>query len=504
MRGASDTLTNTTLTSEQNFVNRSKLWQIGFFALNNTATNLYAFAMAFVSYYATGIAGLLVVVISTLLTATRIFDGITDPIIGYVIDKTESKFGKFRPFMILGNIILAITVLLMFNVTHLLSPEWRLPFFIAINAIYIIGYTFQTACTKAAQTVLTNDPKQRPVFVAFDASYNTILFVGGQYFIANILVPKHGGFNSGFFTELNTIVIITSAIFTILAVIGIWKKDRLEFFGFAEKNVKVAIKDYWPVIRRNRPLQMLIIAASTDKLAAAVIRQPVVPVMFFGLIIGDYALSGTISLVTVVPTLLLTFIGIGLARKSGLKMSFVSATWGAVITYALLLAIIIVGTPQEISLSNLGFMTISFLVLYTLGNAFMGVTGNMVIPMIADATDYELHITGRYIPGMLGTIFSFVDKVISSFGATIVGVLLAMIGFKNAFPEVDTPLTTGLFWMGLFFMFGIPMLGWIASIIAMKFYELDDNKMAEIQEEIAGVKKILVEKNEISIPNNTK
>ena len=504
MGATSDTLTNSTLTSEQDFVNRSKLWQIGFFALNNTATNLYAFAMSFVTYYATGIAGLLVVVISTLLTATRIFDGITDPIIGYVIDKTESKFGKFRPFMILGNIILAITMLLMFNVTHVLSPEWRLPFFIAINAIYIIGYTFQTACTKAAQTVLTNDPKQRPIFVAFDASFNTILFVGGQFFISSILVPKHGGFNSGFFTELNTIVISSSAIFTILAVIGIWQKDRLEFFGFAEKNVKVSFKDYWPVIKRNRPLQMLIIAASTDKLAASVIRQPVVPVMFFGLIVGDYALNGTISLVTVIPTLLLTFFGIWIAQKRGLKTSFVTATWGAIITYALLLAIIIIGTPQEISLANLGFMTIAFLVLYTLGNAFMGVTGNMIIPMIADTTDYELHITGRYLPGMLGTVFSFVDKVISSFGVTIVGLLLATIGFKDAFPEVDTSLTTGLFWMGLFFMFGIPMLGWIASIIAMKFYELDDHRMAEIQNEIAGVKQILVEKNEITLPNNPK
>lgn len=500
MKAAPDHVSNTATIQPRNFVNRSKLWQICFFALNNTATNLYAFAMGFSAYYATGVAGLLVVVISTLGTAMRIFDGITDPIIGYLIDKTKSRIGKFRPFMILGNVILAITVLIMFNVTHTLPPEWRLPFFILINAVYIIGYTFQTACTKAAQTVLTNDPKQRPVFVAFDASYNTLLFVGGQYFIASVLVPKHGGFNLGFFAELNTIVILASAVFTVLAVIGIWNKDRLEFYGFAEKNAKLSLKDYWPVIRRNRPLQMLIVAASTDKLAASVIRQPVVPVIFFGLIIGDYALSGTVSLVTVLPTLLLTFVGIGLARKRGLKMSFVAATWGALLTYALLLALIVVGTPQHISLSNLGFMTLAFLVLYTLGNAFMGVTGNMVIPMIADATDYELHMTGRYAPGMIGTIFSFVDKIISSFGITIVGVFLAMIGFKSAFPEVDTPLTTGLYVIGLFFMFGAPMLGWIASIVAMKFYKLDHRKMEQIQSEIAEVKQVLVDKNEISVP----
>lgn len=490
-----------TTASANNFINRSRLWQIGFFALNNTATNLYMFVMAFVSYYATGLAGLTVVIVSTLLTAMRIFDGITDPIIGYFIDKTESKFGKFRPFIILGNVILAASVLVLFNFTHMVPEKFRLLFFVLVYAVHIIGYTFQTACTKAAQTVLTNDPKQRPIFSAFDATYNTILFVGGQFFIASILVPKHGGFNADFFTELNTIAIIASAIFTILAVIGIWEKDRLEYFGFAEKNVKTGFKDYWPVIKRNRPLQMLIIAAATDKLAGQVIRQPVVPVIFFGLILGDYALSGTISMVTILPTLLLTFVGIGIARKRGLKTSFVGATWGALITYALLLVILLVGTPTDVSLSNLGFMTIAFLVLYTLGNAFMGVTGNMVIPMIADTTDYESHITGRYIPGMIGTIFSFVDKLISSLATTIVGLMLAIIGFKEVFPEVGTPLTTGLFAMGLFFMLGMPMLGWIASIIAMKFYELTDKRMAEIQSEIASVKQILVDKNEISVPN---
>lgn len=486
------------------FAIRSKLWQIGFFAFNNSATNLYAFTMSFLAYYATGIAGLLVVVVTTVATATRIFDGFTDPVIGYLIDKTESRFGKFRPFMLLGNVILAISALLLFNVTDILPEAYRLPFFILINVIYIIGYTFQTACTRAAQTVLTNDPKQRPMFTAFDASYNTIIFIGGQYLVASVLVPLYGGFNEQFFSTLLTIVVIGSAIATILAIIGIWEKDRIQYYGFAEKNVKISMKDYWPVIRRNRPLQMLIVAASTDKLANSVIRQPVVPVIFFGLIIGDYALSGTISIVSVVPTLLLTFVGIGLARKTGLKSAFVKSTFGALVTYAVLLVILLMGNPENISLSYFGFMTISFLVLYTLGNAFMGVTNNLIIPMIADATDYELHITGRYVPGMLGTIFSFVDKLISSLGGAIVGFLLAMIGFKNAFPEVDTPLTPTLFWTGLLFMIGIPMISWIISLIAMKFYELSDKRMEEIQTEIASVKQILVDKNEVSLEKQTK
>jgi Na+/melibiose symporter-like transporter len=127
----------------------AKPWQIGFFALNNTATNLYMFAFMFVMYYATGIAGLVVVAVSSIMTAMRIWDGITDPIIGYWIDRTESRFGKFRPFMFFGNIILAITTIILFATTHLIPKDFRLLYFIAIYALYIIGYTFQTACTKA-------------------------------------------------------------------------------------------------------------------------------------------------------------------------------------------------------------------------------------------------------------------------------------------------------------------------------------------------------------------
>ena len=56
-------------------------WRLGLFALNNIATNLYMFAMGYISMYASGIAGLLVTVVGFILTAIRIFDGITDPIV---------------------------------------------------------------------------------------------------------------------------------------------------------------------------------------------------------------------------------------------------------------------------------------------------------------------------------------------------------------------------------------------------------------------------------------
>ena len=87
--------------------NRAHIWQIAFFSLNNTSTNLFLAMMGYVSYYANGIAGIGVVVISFILTGMRVFDGITDPVIGYILDKTNGRFGKFRPFIVLGYILMA-------------------------------------------------------------------------------------------------------------------------------------------------------------------------------------------------------------------------------------------------------------------------------------------------------------------------------------------------------------------------------------------------------------
>ncbi|AQQ54623.1 MFS transporter [Planococcus lenghuensis] len=471
-----------------NEYHKAQVWRIGFFALNNTATNLYMFILAFVTYYATGVAGLTVVVVSMILTFMRVFDGITDPIIGFVIDKTESKFGKFRPLMVMGNIILAGSILVMYNFTHLLPESLQLVFFIAIYGIYIIGYTFQTACTKAAQTVLTNDPKQRPLFAVFDGVYNTLLFVGGQVFVASVLVAKHGGFTMPLFTELNTYAIVLGFIFTGLAVIGIWPKDRKEYFGLADLNVQTNFRDYWPILKGNRPLLMLIIAASSDKLTLSVLRHAVVVVMLFGILLGDYELSGTVSMIIIVPTLLITFAGVWYARKTDLKKSFVASTWIGLVSFGLLIALLFLVDPRTISLENLGFATIGFLILYALGMGFGGLPSALVIPMIADVSDYETYKSGRYVPGMIGTLFSFVDKLISSLAPALVGFAVALIGFRNEFPEIGEPLTAPLYGMTIFLAFGIPVLGWIASLIAMKFYHLNSERMEEIQRTIADVK----------------
>ena len=107
--------------------NSAKIWQIACFAFNNTATNVIMLLMTYVSYYATGVVGLAVVLVSSLLTSMRMFDAVTDPIIGFVIDKTNTKLGKFRPMIFIGYATMTVSILTLYNTLHLFPENLKLP-----------------------------------------------------------------------------------------------------------------------------------------------------------------------------------------------------------------------------------------------------------------------------------------------------------------------------------------------------------------------------------------
>lgn len=468
--------------------NRAKTWQIGFFALNNTATNVIMLLMGFVSYYATGIVGLSVVLVSSLLTSMRMFDAVTDPIIGFIIDKTNSKFGKFRPMILIGYTIMAISILTLYNGLHLVPENIKLIGFIFLYGLYVIGYTFQTACTKAGQSCLTNDPAQRPLFTRFDSIYNLLLFALSAQYTSSYIVPKYGGFTMDAMKEFSSTYMIIAGIFTTLAIIGIWSKDRIEFFGTGSKAIKVKITDYISVLKNNRPLQMLVVSAATDKLALQTSSNSAVMVMLYGIVMGNYSLYGEMSLITMIPSFLIILIGTKYASKFGSKKALVSFTWLSMVLYTALLLILFLGDPTKISLDNFSIMTVLWIVTFCLAKGASSISGGIVIPMIADCADYETYVSGKFVPGMIGTLFSFVDKMISSFATTIVGFGVAHLGYTSSMPQVGDAYTPALFWITMALFIGMPMLGWICSLIAMKFYELDEKKMNEIQDKIAKIK----------------
>ncbi|MGL5973091.1 MAG: MFS transporter [Oscillospiraceae bacterium] len=385
---------------------------------------------------------------------------------------------------------MAFSALIMFSTLHKVPESFRLIYFIGIYAVYTIGYTFQTACTKAAQVCLTNDPKQRPVFTLFDAIYNTLLSTGASVYVSNFLFGKYGAFSAELFSELVLTIVVLAGVFTLLAVIGISQKDKKEFFGLGSKENNIKFKDYLDVVKKNKAIQMLIFAASTDKLASSTMRNAVVLVIIFGVISGDYALYGQISAFTTIPILIIVMLGVKYASMLGQKKALVVSTWLSLALGVSLGYMVIFTDMTSLSFSNINLYTIIFCVAFILMGSFQSLSSNIVIPMIADCSDYETYKTGRYVPGMMGTLFSFVDKIISSFSTTIVGFILASIGFKEKLPTADTLLTKELLYVGCFLFVGMPIIGWISSLVAMKFYPLDANKMKEVQEKIQEIKEL--------------
>jgi len=481
----------------ENGIHRVPLWRIGGFALNNTATNLYMFLMNYVSFYLMGWVGVGMVLASSFSMMMRLWDGVTDPIVVFLVDKTNGKFGKNRPFMVIGNIILCVTSFILFHVTHKL-PEGpiRLVFFVIMSAIYYIGYTAQCVVTKSAQSCITNDPKQRPLFASFDGVYNTILFAGIAIVAAN-MAAKHqavGGYSSTeYFHDLWLFTALLSGLFTTIAVISIAPKDRSEFFGTG-KAVKVGLKDYWEVLKNNRAIQMLVLSASSDKLAATA-KTSAVTVAMFACIAGSTKLQGNITAMTTVPSVIITFLSISLiATKLGQRKAMIIGSWGGIITNALMFCLWIFGDPTTMTNDAaagtvaFSFFTIAYLVGTCVQAGFQGISGNIVIPMTADCADYETYRTGKYVPGLMGTLFSFVDKIISSFAPMIAGLVFAAVGFADHNPVEGDPVTMELRIGVAFLAYGLIILGLLCNLVAMKFYPLTKEKMAEIQDKVAAIK----------------
>ena len=94
--------------------------------------------------------------------------------------------------------------------------------------------------------------------------------------------------------------------------------------------------------------------------------------------------------------------------------------------------------------------------------------------------DYETYRSGKYIPGIMGTLFSLVDKLVSSLSATVVGIAVSFVGLQSLPTQYD-PYTPGMNWVVIVLFCVIPMVAWAATLIAMKGYALTGEKMKEIQ-----------------------
>ena len=473
------------IVQKNNIYHNARIWQIGFFTLNNTAVNIYFMLMLYIAYFMSGVLGLSVAIVSTLLAALVVVDGAMDPFVGWLIDRTSGRFGKFRPFMLIGNVLMMFSLVLMYF-SHITLEWWRFPLFIVSYTIYIIGHTCQFCVTRAAQSVLTNNPKQRPVFSAFDMIMNVLLYVGVTMAVSNVLVPRHGGFYAPMFAEFFIFAAVASFICTCLAIVGIWEKDRPAFYSFSTQKAK--LRDCLVVLKENKNIQMLIIASGTDKLFSSITQNAVVSVIIFGIIAGDFALSGQVNMIVFMPSMIVSMLVVQLARRKGQKEALLFSTYGGIIFTSLIFLLFLFGNPGSFSIVNLNTFAVLFLVFLALRGGFMSVNNSILVPMVADCVDHEVARSGRYIPGMIGTLFSFADKIVTSLNSVIVGALVVFAGYRAEFPTVSTPYTRVLFWVGMVCYCFLPIFGWVLNIVCLRYYKLSKRTMVDVQESIKNMR----------------
>ena len=477
-------------------MNRAKPYQLVLFPLNNGATNVYyVLILSYVATFGNVVLGLTVAFASIMVTAMRVFDAITDPIIGALMDKTNGKFGKFRPFMVIGSITMAASVICLYVLTPFVpeSMMWlRYVLFVVFYAVWVIGYTFQTSVTRAGQAVLTNDPKQRPLFTIFN-TIGSLAGMGVMQFIGPILARDNffGDYNRTWFAVMAPIGIIVSVVLTILAIIGIWEKDQPKYFGLSgAKKENLKIREYAQIVKANKPLQRLIIAGGGCKLALSIATNMTVLIMLYSCMMGNYdnlyLPMMILGYVFAVPFFLLT---VRTAQKKGQKASLMRYVAVALVCYVGVLVLLLLwkqGDPNfnfsimgENGLS-INLYTVLFILFFGIGYGAYYATADMPIPMVADCADYETYRSGKFIPGIMGTLFSLVDKLVSSLSATVVGLAVGFIGLDKL-PTKGTPYVEGMNIVVIVLFCVIPMCAWALTLWSMKGYELDGERVKTIQ-----------------------
>ena len=501
---------------ENNGINRAKFYQLALFPMNNGATNVYfVLILSYIATFGNKVLGIAMVFASFMVTGMRVFDAITDPIIGAIIDKTDGKFGKFRPFMVIGNLVMAVSVIALYILTPLVPTTmmWlRYTLFIVLYAVWVIGYTFQTSVTRSAQPVLTSDPKQRPLFTVFN-TVGSLAGMGVMQFVGPIVAGNGiaGDYNATWFAIMTPVGIVVSILLTILAIVGIWEKDQTKYFGIGGKKDPVKVSEYVSIIKNNKPLQRLMIAGGGCKLALSIATNVTVLCMLYGCmtqfgttineagqVIGQnrydslYLIMMVMGYVFSAPFFLLT---VRTSQKHGQKKSLMTYVAVALLCYVGVLAMLLLwkqGNPAwnlnvfEGALLGSDFKitinlyTILFVLFFGVGYGAYYATADMPIPMVADCADYETYRSGKFIPGIMGTLFSLVDKLVSSLSATVVSVALLFIGV-NELPTKATPYAEGMNWVVIALFCLVPMCAWTATLISMKGYELSGERIKTIQ-----------------------
>ena len=479
---------------------RAKLWQIILVACN-ALNGMAIYTLIGQASYAASIGfGISTLLVGGLLTFTRIFDAITDPLLAFLYDRMNTRWGKVRPLMLLGWAVQSLGVMCLFSWTA--SKGFGVGMFLLTYVVYVIGYTIVNMTAQTLPALLTNDPKQRPTVGVWQTVFNYIVPMAFTIILNTVLLPKYGqiavtetgyavDYSQAYLTAAATVTVIVSLIGVLLVCIGVSAYDKPENFkGTNKAEERLSWKDMWNVLKSNKPLQAYIISASSDKIAQQAGGAAIVSTMLSGILIGNMTIATYLSVGGMLPSIIFAIIGAKYCSKHGNKEAIVN--WARYCIFANLAIIAFFAvtwfTVGTHTIANLGVTMIVYILLTLVCNGFMmaGTTANTAF--MADIIDYELDRSGKYIPAVVSGTYSLVDKIVSSFSALIATGCVALIGYTTTMPQPSDKPTGAIFWVTMFLRYGLAILGWLCTLWAMRKCNLGKAEMVEVQKRIADKK----------------
>ena len=359
-----------------------------------------------------GIAGLLT-------TSVLIFDIITDPIVGYLSDRTHSRWGRRVPWMVIGALILSGGIIGLFGVPQSLSLLGTIIWVGGFFALATVGFTMVAIPYGATAGEMTQDPKERSTMMGFRMAFASVgILLGGA-----VIPQLAGGTRDGHF-----IAAIYVAPIIILSIWGSLWSTRT-----APRILSPSARGFmstWLLVFKNKPFVILVCLYGIMTLAIALITAGL-PFAAIYLIFdsGNSLLSPASSALGILSLLFACFVfGSILSQAFWVWMSArlgkVSALIFGLVIYIILLIAIFISLPSV----DIMLIAILFVVAGMTNGAYQQIPW-AIYPDLMDITRSE---SGDAIEGAFSAIWLFGQKVANAIAPLILSLILALFGWRES------------------------------------------------------------------------
>ena len=424
----------------------------------------------YLPFFYSNVFGLSLAHAGTMLLITRLYDAVTDPVMGMIADRTETRWGKYRPYLLWCAVPFAVCGVLTFT-----TPDAGYGFKHAFAYItYLLMMTAYTAINVpygAMLGVLTPDSREKTVF----SSYRMFFAYGGSFLALAIFEPLQNFFQrmDGGVTVADSwqySMIVVGLICAVLFVMCFaMTKERVKINAPASGNSSI-LKDFKSLVS-NGPWWILL-AAAIGILLFNSIRGGAAAYYFKDVIGGNAIFSCGIFLAAgEVANMLGVALAVPLSDRLGKKTSYMIS-----LVVAAVLSIFIVFIPA----TPAGLWTL--MGLQILISIATGVTLPLLWSMFADIADYSEYRNGSASTGLIFSSSSMAQKFGGAFGSALILWALAGFGYDTSEAAVQTSAAIG----GLKAMMSwIPAVGALAAAVVVAFYPLTSKKMSEISAALA-------------------